>query len=190
MLIQSNYIIQKESAIICYNDDNCIIAKETYQNLLDDVGCTYLLYMYENLRSNKKHIYSSNWDWQNYLIGKRLINSCPIFLTGFKYLEKRGSGHIFMRWLDAPPRNKEERNVCGLRADLNIANGFGYAAVGNGIRETLAFGGNVNDTSFYKHFIADLSIFSNTLQKMRNVILYKEHSKKLILDCMSTNTRN
>ena len=142
--------------------------------------------MYENLLSNEKFVYSSNWDWQDLLIGEKLINHCPIFLTAFKYLERRNKGHIFIPWHSSPPSNKDERNVCGIRSEFNISNGFGYAAKGNGVRESLAFGGDTKDSTFHKNFIANPNIFYETLREMRLSVLLKNHENKVISDIINT----
>ena len=113
------------------------------------------------------------------LIGEKLINDCPIFLTAFNYLEARNRGRIFIPWYLSPPTTKKERNVCGVRSEFNICNGFGYAAIGNGVRESLAFGGDAKDLIFYKNFIAYPDIFYETLYKMRLSILFKNHGEKL-----------
>ena len=173
-------IVNREAKLYRYTNDSCIDAANTFYNLEITIGCTYLIYMYENLSTNEKFVYSSNWDWQDLLIGEKLINHCPIFLTAFNYLEKRKNGHIFVPWYLSPPTTKEERNVCGLRSEFNISNGFGYGAKGSGIRESLAFGGDTKDSTFYKNFIANPNIFYETLRKMRLSVLLKNHKNKLI----------
>lgn len=150
------------------------------------IGCTYLIYMYENLVTNQKFVYSSNWDWQNLLIGNKLINHCPIFLTAFNYLEKRSKGHIFVPWHLSPPSTRKERNVCGIRSEFNIAHGFGYGAKGNSTRETLAFGGDTKDVTFYKNFITNPNIFYDTLYKMRLCVLMRNCPNKIISTLINT----
>lgn len=179
-------IVNHEAKLHRYTNDSCIDVGNVFRNLEKTIGCTYLIYMHENLLTNEKFIYSSNWDWQNLLIGKKLINHCPIFLTAFNYLEKITKGHMFIPWYLSPPSTKEERNVCGLRSEFNVANGFGYGAKGNGIRETLAFGGDAKDTSFYKNFIENPNIFYNTLCKIRLGVLFKNHKNKFISDLINT----
>ncbi|MFZ2315509.1 MAG: autoinducer binding domain-containing protein [Gammaproteobacteria bacterium] len=176
-------IVNPDSKIYRYNDRNC---SNTYSDISASIGCTYLIYMYENLFSNEKFIYSSNWDWQNLLIGNKLINHCPIFLAAFNYLEKRTKGQILIPWHLSPPSSKEERNVCGLRSEFNIANGFGYGAKGNGIRETLAFAGDNKDHSFYKNFISNPQLFNEILYKMRLNVLYKNHENKMLANIINT----
>lgn len=179
--ISNNFIIQSESNVFRYSNDTCQSASQLYSDLSHSIGCTYLIYMYENLKNNEKYVYSSNWDWQNLLIGEALINNCPVFLRAFRYLETRPVGKIFLPWCNAPPSNQLERNVCGIREEHNIANGFGYAVKGYGVRETLAFGGDVKDQSFFKNFIYDQGIlFNKTLQTMRNAILTLNNQDKLI----------
>lgn len=173
-------IVNKEAKLHRYTNETCLDAANIYSSLEKSIGCTYLIYMYENLYTNEKFVYSTNWDWQDLLIGEKLINHCPIFLTAFNYLEKRDTGHIFVPWYLCPSSTKEERNVCGLRSEFNIANGFGYGAKGNGIRETLAFGGDNKDATFYRNFIANPNVFYDTLCKMRMSILLKNHENKLI----------
>jgi hypothetical protein len=179
-------IATSEAKFLRYTNDSCLDAANIFHNLEKTIGCTYLIYMYENLQTNDKFVYSSNWDWQNLLIGEKLINHCPIFLTAFNYLEKRNNGHIFVPWYLSPPSTKEERNVCGIRSEFNISNGFGYAAKGNGIRESLAFGGNTKDSTFHKNFIASPNIFYETLYKMRLGVLLKNHENKFISKLINT----
>ncbi len=165
-------IVSNDSLVHRYSNDSCIDAGSIYDELNKRLGCTYLIYIHEDLNKNEKFVYSSNWEWQNLLIGQKLINDCPIFLTAFNYLQNKSQGSIFVPWYMSPPTNHNERNVCGLRSEFNIGNGFGYGAKGNGIRETLAFGGDAKDSSFYKHFIENPNIFNSTLQKMRlNVLM-------------------
>lgn len=179
-------IVSREAKLHRYTNESCIDAANIFHNIEKTIGCTYLIYMYENLLTNEKFVYSSNWDWQYLLIGEKLINHCPIFLTAFNYLEKRTSGHIFVPWHLSPPSTKEERNVCGIRSEFNIANGFGYGAKGHGARETLAFGGDSKDSTFYKNFIANPNIFYDTLCKMRLGVLLKNHEHKLISSLIKT----
>jgi len=175
-------IVSNEAKLNRYANDTCTEAANIFQKLNKNIGCTYLIYMYENLLRNEKYVYSSNWEWQNLLIGNRLINHCPIFLTAFKYLENKKSGHIFIPWHQSPPSNKNEREVCGIRSEFNIANGFGYAAKGYGIRESLAFGGDIKDNSFYKNFITNPNIFYTILQEMHLIILMQNNNIKKIPD--------
>ena len=163
MNIRQKYILNKEAQVYRYTSQNSLDAKKVYENLYKDIGCTYIIYMYEDLIANKKYIYSSNWEWQNLLIGEKLINNCPIFLAAFKYLEKKRTGCIFLPWVFSPPQNLTERNVCGLRSEFNIANGFGYGAKEDGVRETLAFAGDIQDKDFYKNFMEKNTFFYKTL---------------------------
>lgn len=179
-------IVNRESKLHRYTNQSCLNAASVFGNLESKIGCTYLIYMYENLNSNEKFVYSSNWDWQDLLIGEKLINNCPIFLTAFKYLENRHQGRIFVPWHLSPPTTEEERNVCGIRSEFNIANGFGYGSKGNNVRETLAFGGDSKDLTFYKNFIETPNIFNETLNKMRLSILLKNHESKFITDLINT----
>ena len=105
-----------------YANDTCVEARSIYDALTYETGCTYLIYMYEDLDRNKKYIYSSNWEWQDLLIGKKMINDCPIFKAAFRYLDKVSSGNIILPWNNAPAKLKEEKKVCGLRSEFNIAN--------------------------------------------------------------------
>jgi len=179
-------IVNREAKLHRYTNDSCIEAGAVFYNLEKTIGCTYLIYMYENLLTNEKFVYSSNWNWQDLLIGEKLINHCPIFLTAFNYLEKRNNAHMFIPWYLSPPTTKEERNVCGLRSEFNISNGFGYGAKINGIRETLAFGGDVKDFTFYQNFIATPNIFYATLYKLRTNVLQK-NKQTLLSDLIKIN---
>lgn len=179
-------IVTTAAKVIRYSNESCSKAATIYNHLEKNIGCTYLIYMYENLLTNEKFVYSSNWDWQDLLIGEKLINHCPIFLTAFNYLEKRTKGHIFVPWNLSPPSNSKERNVCGIRSEFNIANGFGYAAKGNNVRESLAFAGDTKDLHFHKNFIANPNIFYDTLCKMRLSILLKNHENKFISQLIKT----
>lgn len=173
-------IVNPNAKLHRYTNESCLDAATIKIDLEKKIGCTYIIYMYENLNTNEKFIYSSNWDWQNLLIGEKLINHCPIFLTAFNYLENRHTGQILVPWHLSPPTSKEERNTCGIRTEFNIANGFGYGAKGNNIRESLAFGGDANDKTFYKNFISNPNILHDTLKKMRLTILLKNNQNKLI----------
>ncbi len=179
-------IVSRESKLHRYTNESCLDAAGIFHTAEKQIGCTYLLYMYENLITNEKFVYSSNWDWQDLLIGEKLINHCPIFLTAFNYLEKRNSGRIFVPWHLSPPSTREERNVCGIRSEFNIANGFGYGAKGNGIRESLAFGGDAKDSTFHQNFIVNPNIFFDVLYKMRLSVLVKNHENKLISSLIKT----
>ncbi len=179
-------IVNREAKLNRYTNKSCIDAANVFSELEKSIGCTYLIYMYENLMTNEKFVYSSNWEWQDLLIGDKLINYCPIFLTAFNYLEKKAKGHIFIPWNQTPPSNKRERNVCGLRSEFNIAHGFGYGAKGYGARESLAFGGDAKDSTFYKNFIANPGIFHDTLCRMRLGILLKNHDNKFMANLIAT----
>ena len=171
-MIQPNKLIIKEDTkLFRFTNANCPDAALLFQNLNKSIGCTYLIYMHEDLQTNEKRVYTSSWEWQDLLIGEKLINNCPIFLTAFNFLEPRTSGTIFVPWNNALPSNSKERNVCGIREEHNIANGFGFGGKGNQVRETLAFGGNKTDKSFHMNFIADPSIFNKMLVSMRKIIL-------------------
>lgn len=179
-------IVNGETKFHRYTNESCIEAANTFHTIKKTIGCTYLIYMHENLETNEKFVYSSNWEWQDLLIGKKLINHCPIFLTAFNYLEKRTIGNIFLPWHLSPPSTKMERNVCGLRSEFNIANGFGYGAKGNGTRESLAFGGDTKDTTFYKNFINTTDIFFDILYKMRLSILFNNKKNFSISNLIKT----
>lgn len=99
-------IASHQSKFHRYTNESFHEAKHIYRYLEKNIGCTYLIYMHENLLTNEKYIYSSNWRWQNLLIGEKLINHCPIFLAAFNYLENRRKGSIFLPWYLSPPSTK------------------------------------------------------------------------------------
>ena len=177
----NKYIIETQSRVFRYTNDTCQDIASIYNYLHDNIECTYLIYMYENLALNEKYVYSSNWNWQNLLIGEKLINYCPIFKIAFNCLEKRNQRTVFVPWCDAPPGNPRERDVCGIRSEHNIANGFGYGAKGFGIRESLAFGGGANDKYFYQHFTRNKILFNRVLNSARNAILLRNHIEKKLI---------
>lgn len=76
--------------------------------------------------------------------------------------------------------------MCGIRSEFNIANGFGYGAKGNGVRETLAFGGDSKDSTFYQNFIANPNIFYDTLCKMRIGVLLQNQENTFISSLIKT----
>jgi len=164
-------IIKEDSKLFRFSNSITPEASAVYEKLSQSIGCTYLIYMHEDLIKNEKRVYTSNWAWQDLLIGEKLINNCPVFLSAFNSLEHRNSGAIFLPWNHAAPQNIAQRDVCGIREEHNIANGFGFGGKGNGVRETLAFGGNKNDKSFHMNFIAEPKLFDETLQNMRRIIL-------------------
>ena len=57
-------IVTNESKLLRYTNESCIDAANVFRVIEKSIGCTYLIYMYENLLSNEKFVYSSNWDWQ------------------------------------------------------------------------------------------------------------------------------
>jgi hypothetical protein len=180
-IITTNHdIIKPDAVIYTFNNELVSDAGSLYLRLEKEIGCTYLIYMYENLNTNEKYVYSSNWGWQNHLIQNKLINNCPIFLAAFDYLDKRDVGEIYLPWCHALPSNRREREVCGIRSEFNIGNGFGYGGKGHGIRESLAFGGDMKDKSFYKHFLADPGLFQKTLHDIRHAILTRNYLDKIL----------
>lgn len=171
MYREDKLILKESTKLFRFSNTVTPAAAALYERFNASIGCTYLIYMHEDLITNEKRVYTSNWDWQDLLIGEKLINNCPVFLSAFNYLEHRNSGAIFLPWNNAPPKNQEEREVCGVREEHNIANGFGFGGKGNGVRETLAFGGNKGDKSFHMNFIAEPELFNNALHEMRRIIL-------------------
>lgn len=178
--INSNLIIERESTVFRYSNETCPEVSNIYNYLTQNIDCTYLIYMYEDLNIKEKYVYSSNWVWQNLLIGEKLINNCPIFKVGFNYLEQKETGAIFSPWCDTPPTNTKEYDVCGMRNEHNIANGFGYASKGFGVRESLGFGGTPENKYFYQNFTKKKILFNRVLNSTRNAILFRNCLRKKI----------
>jgi hypothetical protein len=162
-------IINKTFLIYRYSNETCQVAGDLYNRLKKNIGCTYLVYMYEDLINNEKFIYSSNQAWHDLFIDN--LNKCPITLLAFKYLEEKSFGSILLPWHRVPLTSKEDKKLCALRAKFNIANGINYARKKNKKRESLAFGGELEDKHFYKNFIYNPSLLRNVLLRMRTSIM-------------------
>jgi hypothetical protein len=166
-------IINKHAVVHKYNTETCLEAGNLYKRLLQDIRCTYLAYMYEDLASNEKFFYSSNQMWQDLLIGERFINHCPITLLAFNFLEENPFNTILLPWHMALARNEAEKKVCQLRLTFNIDNGISYAAKNQKKRESIDLGGEIGDQCFYKHAIDNPNLINNTLTQMRAIMMDK-----------------
>ncbi|MGB6976008.1 MAG: hypothetical protein WBE18_00910 [Gammaproteobacteria bacterium] len=166
-------IVNQDSSIHKYNNETCPEAGNIYKKLAQNVGCTCLTYLYENLVDNEKFIYSSNQLWLDLFIDKKLINNCPITLLTFNFLEEKPFESILLPWYLAPPINEAEKKVSNLMLEFNIANGISYVSKKSNDRESLALGGERGDKYFYKNFIYNIKLFNNTLKQMRAIIMNK-----------------
>lgn len=184
--------VPKEKKYISFSEPQKIInisdiannsASSIYETLTKSIGCTYILYIYENLNTKEKYIYSSNWEWQRLLIGKQLIHHCPYFLAGFKFLEQNKNkpfASIILPWYLAQPTDKKQKEVVGLRGEFNIANGISYGAKGHGIREILGIGGDITEKDFYRSFMCNKFSLGYILDSIRNTILTATITDKII----------
>jgi uncharacterized protein (UPF0128 family) len=102
-------IVNQDSSIHKYNNDTCPEAGNLYKKLVQNVGCTYLTYMYEDLMGNKKFVYSSNQEWLDLFIDKQLINHCPIMALIFNFLDENLFDSILLPWHLVPLSNRAEK---------------------------------------------------------------------------------
>lgn len=175
----NSIILVDNPKLTLLNNDNCLSAKFLFFKLSKLINLTYLTYLYEDFSKNEKFFYTSNCEWQNLLINEKLINCCPVYQAAFTYLAHIKDGNIIIPWVNAPPKNKNQKDVCGMRNEFNISNGIGYGFQHKGIRESIAFAGNLQDINFYNYFIQNKRVVFLYLSIMRNIFI-TNNSQNLI----------
>lgn len=130
-----------------------------FKRIQYDLGCTYILYIYEDSLLNRKIIYSTNWKWQNLLVGEKLINDCPVFKAATAGLSS-GKKSIILPWNHIHSKTTKEKDITLLRAEFNIANGIGISYSNGHVCEGIGFGADVKDINFYQRMIANNLIYS------------------------------
>lgn len=147
-----------------------------YYNYLEyNLGCTYLFYIYEDVLNDKKIIYTSNWDWQNYLIGEKLINECPVFKAGNSALSTGRQSSILLPWNNIPCQTSLEKDIVLLRGEFNISNGIGISYTNGIIREGIGLGADIKDLKFYQRVIKNNEIY-DILRRVRFLLFKKKHN--------------
>lgn len=140
-----------------------------YSKLENEIGCTYMFYIYENMIHDKKIIYTSNWGWQDRLIGEKLINECPIFKAGSQALAS-GRGSIILPWNNIHCATSLEKEITLFLSEFNIANGIGISHANGIIREGIGLGADIHDINFYRRLLENNLIY-HILKKCRSLAL-------------------
>ena len=164
-----NNIITSNSIIRLVGSQEKGDLESLYHILENEFGCTYMFYIYEDLILDRKIIYTSNWDWQNRLIGEKLINECPIFKTGTEALAL-GKKSIILPWNNIHCKTSLEKEITIFRSEFNIANGIGISHANGIIREGIGLGADIYDYNFYLRMLEDNLIY-RILKKARLVVL-------------------
>ncbi len=125
--------------------------------------------IYEDMIHDRKIIYTSNWDWQNRLIGEKLINECPIFKAGSEALSS-GRRSIILPWNNIPCKTSLEKEIILFRSEFNIANGIGISHANGIIREGIGLGADIYDYNFYRRLLENNLIYK-ILKKSRTLAL-------------------
>lgn len=180
-LINSSKIILPSSKITCVKDFPTQALNELFINLQNCLGCTYVLYFYEDSITDKKIIYCSNWKWQQLLINEKLINSCPIFRAANEGLKRKDS--IILPWNHIPAQTSIEKEVTLLRSEFNIANGIGISFKSKTTREGLGMGADVKDINFYRR-LTENNLIYHILKKIRLLSFrsarYSHYNKRIL----------
>ena len=165
----NNNIINPNSIVklIGSRDQNTL--EDFYLKLENDLGCTYMFYIYEDMIRDRKIIYTSNWDWQHRLIGEKLINECPIFKAGSEALSS-GNGSIILPWNNILCKTSLEKEITLFRSEFNIANGIGISHANGIIREGIGLGADIHDYNFYLRLLENNLIYK-ILKKARTLAL-------------------
>jgi hypothetical protein len=167
-LKQDNKIILEHSKVRTIDNKHSIFLDTYFKNLQHNLGCTYILYIYEDTFQDKKIIYSSNWQWQHLLVGEKLINECPVFKAATEGLTNKNS--ILLPWNHIHCKTSREKDVTLLRVEHNIANGIGVCLKNGPYREGIGFGADIKDTTFYERLISGNLIYK-IMTKIRLMIL-------------------
>lgn len=143
-------IINKKTVITQYTLGDILEIDIAFDKLRESIRCTYLTYLYEN--DNIKDYFCSNCDWQKQLIDNHLINVCPIYKYAFERTHdlREDNGHIITVWDYVPHKKGEEQDLSDFRSSYNIAHGIGIAICKGKCRESIVFGGHVDDKRFYE----------------------------------------
>ncbi len=117
-------------------DENDLIINnrkcEIFQNSMIELSDKYLKQIYanhmffsiENRVSKERLEFSTNPEWQQYYIGKGLINHCPLYAATIIYPEKYQQDSFFFLWSKITPDGNKQREIVGLRNEVGIANGI------------------------------------------------------------------
>jgi len=165
----NNNIINPNSIVRLINTLEQNTLEDFYRNLENDIGCTYMFYIYEDMIRDRKIIYTSNWDWQNQLIGEKLINECPIFKAGSEALSS-GQRSIILPWNSIHCKTSLEKEITLFRSEFNIANGIGISHANGVIREGIGLGADIYDSNFH-HRLLENNLIYKILRKARALAL-------------------
>lgn len=152
-------VILEPSNIITIGNYSSKSLNNYFNKIQKILGCTYIFYIYEDSIRNRKIVYSSDWKWQNLLIGENLINDCPVFkaaTNGFS----TGKSLILLPWNEIHCQTSKEKDITLLRTEYNIANGIGFCCKSAYHREGIGFGADAKDYNFYQRLIVDNLIYS------------------------------
>ncbi len=163
-------IIIGQPEIHRYSNENSPLIKLEFDQLQSFYGCSYLIYVYENLITNEKIIYSSNWDWQKRLIDEKLINECHIFKAALKAFQI-GRNAIVLPWKAVPFSCELEKEVHVFRREYRIANGAGFGYTDGSVREFMGIAGDTSDIAFEGR-VFQYNLIEKTLKVMRENFTY------------------
>jgi len=169
----NNIIINPNSKIKLLENQTQSALEEYYHQLECEFGCTYIVYIYEEMLSDKKIIYTSHEKWQDQLVGEKLINECPIYKAATKTLFS-GERSVILPWNNIHCKTPLEKSITLFRSEFNIANGIGILHTNGIIREGIGLGADVNDFNFYLRILEDNLIYK-ILKKTRGLALAKNN---------------
>src|SRR5436190_9874415 len=106
----NNKIINSTSIINIIGNQRQNTLNDFYSKLENSIGCTYMFYIYEDMIRDRKIIYTSSSEWQDQLIGEKLINECPIFKAGTEALQF-GNKSIILPWNSIQCKTSLEKEI-------------------------------------------------------------------------------
>lgn len=152
---------------------------ETFCTFEKRYGCTYLAFMLEGLENMVRVNFISNKAWHNIFINDHYIDFCPLVEVG------RLVDSIILNWNSVPINTKSAREVVGVRADHNIANGISFANIldycGVRAKEMIGMGADIKHYDFARLIVNDISNVQEILKKLRTKTIHKMLHDRLLL---------
>ena len=144
---------------VYYSDDEIASFYLVLNELMKEFGCSYLGYVFEDLKIKKRVGFSSNPDWQSEFVGNHLIDSCHLWKTVVNQFVERKQSTFILPWDTVKPKTSLEKDILLFRGDHYIGeNGISFCTQKNNSREYLAFAPEKNDPEFVKYVSKNINL--------------------------------
>ncbi|MGD9591713.1 MAG: hypothetical protein AB7V32_04240 [Candidatus Berkiella sp.] len=118
------------------------------------IYANHMFFSIENRVTKERLGFSTRTDWQQYYIGKKLIDHCPLYAATVYYPMKYKQDSFFFLWNKIIPDGKKQKEIVYLRKEVGIANGISLTKRFGNYQAMLGIGTEPNEHELERKYIS------------------------------------